>query len=114
MVYSIITSIYAFFSFANALWFIITTIGLYFLLKVILFFLLWFKHDRPIKSIHNELLDIPSKINESNRGRGVVTSSQEMQIKAAQGPLEIELKKRQLNRQLFLDRIHLISFLKRN
>jgi len=80
-----------------------------FLLPVSLTVWLWYFHDRHIKPLREELLNIPAKINENNRGRGVTTDTQEMQIRAAQRPLEVELRMRESRRQLFLDRAHLLS-----
>ena len=97
---------------SNFLYFVTSVFGFYFLLQLAMFIWLWCKHDLPIKRIHEQLLDIPTEINESNRGRGVTTSVQEKQIEIKERPLKIELKRREFRRQLFLDRAHLISLLK--
>ena|SRR3989338_3671138 len=87
---------------------VLVVIGV-FLLPVSLAVWLWYFHDRHIKPLREEILNIPAKINEGNGGRGVTTSTQEMQIRAAQRPIEVELRMRESRRQLFLDRAHLLS-----
>lgn len=83
-----------------------------FILPILLAIWLWYFHDRHIEYLREELLDIPQRINENNRGRGIVISIQELQIKVAQKPIETELKRKESKRQLFLDRAHLISLFK--
>ncbi|MDO8591247.1 MAG: hypothetical protein Q7R65_04730 [bacterium] len=91
---------------------LILIIAAVFLLPLLLASWLWYFHDRYIKKLREELLDIPEKINENNRARGVTTEIQERQIKAAQRPLETELRRRESSRQLFLDRAHFLSLFK--
>jgi len=78
------------------------------MIKLLLVVWLWFVHDRPIRAIHEELLNVPKKVNEDSRGRGITRSVAELQIKSLEKPLEIELKRKELKRKQFLDRTHLI------
>jgi|SRR3989344_840070 len=82
------------------------------LLPILLSIWLWYFHDRHIARLREELLDIPKKINKNNHGRGITINTQEMQIKAAQKPIEAELKRMGSRRQLFLERAYLISLFK--
>ncbi len=87
-------------------------VGIYFIIRSILIFWLWFFHDRHIKNTNDKLLDVPRKINEDFKGRGATRAGIEPFIKAEERRLEIELKKRELKRKIFLDRAHLILLLK--
>lgn len=87
-------------------------LGIYFIIQFFIVFWLWFFHDRPIKHIHEELLNVPRKINETYKGRGATRDGIEPFIRAEEKRFEIKLKKRELGRKLFLDRAHLISLFK--
>ena len=91
---------------------IIITVILIFILPILLTLWLWYFHDRHIKKIHEEILDIPGIINEQSRGRGITTAIADLQIKSAQKPLETKLKRREYKRQLFIDRAHFLSLFK--
>ena len=91
---------------------IISVLWIYFMIQVSIVFWLWFFHDRHIRCIHEELLDVPAKITEDCRGRGVTRGGIEPLIRAEERPLGIDLKKRELRRKIFLDCAHLISLFK--
>lgn len=70
---------------------------------------LWFFHDRHIKRLEIELIDLPEKINKQFEGRGATVRGIEPHLNAAKKLIESEIGKRKLARQLFLDRANLIS-----
>lgn len=81
-------------------------------IPIILAIWLWYFHDRHLKILRDEIFDTPSKINEHFRGRGATAARIQPHLNAALRPLEVELKKRESARQLFLDRAHFISLFK--
>lgn len=91
---------------------VISVLGIYFIIQFLVVVWLWFFHDRHIKRINEELLNVPSKINEAYKGRGATRDGIKPFIKAEERRLEVELQKRELRRSLFLDRAHLISLFK--
>ncbi len=96
----------------NIIYFALGIFGLWFLIQAFLVLWLWYFHDRHIKRIHNELLDIPQKIDNECKGRGVTRAGIEPLIKSQERPLRVELEKREFNRKIFLERVHLIFVFK--
>ena len=61
-------------------------IGIYALIQVGVIGWLWVIHDKPVISIKTRIHDIPGKINEGNRGRGISRDEQERQINIVLNP----------------------------
>ncbi len=97
---------------ATVLPLLIKVVGLWILIQCILLIWLWLIHDLPLIRIRERLHKIPIEINEQNRGRGILRDEQERQIAIQQRPLKAELELREYKRNIFLDRLHLISVIK--
>jgi len=61
-----------------------------------------------------ELLDVEPRIQRESVGRGRTAAGIVPLIEAARRPIQLELEKRRVKRQLFLDRARLASLLKIN
>lgn len=87
-------------------------IGFYALLQFSLIVWLWLVHDLPLIKIRKKLYSVPGEVNERNRGRGILRDEQERQIKIEQRPLKAKLELKEYKRNIFLDRVRLISLVK--
>jgi len=92
--------------------FLILGVSIYFLFQLGLIFWIWFIHDLPCIKIRKRLHEIPMKINEQMRGRGLTKDEYDRQVASIQRPLKAELELREYNRKICLDRLHLISIIK--
>ena len=102
----------AFISYNWIYFLLLATVSTLIFLPILLTLWLWFFHDRHIKRLREDLIDMPNRIQESFRGRGATLNGIEPHIRAAKRPIETELKKRESARELFLERARFISLFK--